>query len=254
MKKVLVIGDSCLDVFEYGKCRRICPEAPVPVLTPISETQNSGMAANVFENLEGLGVKCAILTNKTLPTKRRIIDEASNQMIVRVDSNDSVEPLDWEILNQIYFADYEAIVVSDYDKGFLDREQLRFISHQHNTVFIDTKKNIDDWILDFFCIKINDKESQENWGFLHEHYHGNLIVTLGKEGAILNYREKFPITNEHPVRDLTGAGDTFIAGLVANYIETKDIKEAIKFANICASWAVSQKGIGVVDNQKITLR
>ena len=32
--KILVIGDSCHDVFVYGKCDRICPEAPVPVFTP----------------------------------------------------------------------------------------------------------------------------------------------------------------------------------------------------------------------------
>jgi bifunctional ADP-heptose synthase (sugar kinase/adenylyltransferase) len=32
MKKVLVIGDSCTDVFRYGNCDRLCPEAPVQYL------------------------------------------------------------------------------------------------------------------------------------------------------------------------------------------------------------------------------
>lgn len=29
--KVLVIGDGCLDIFRYGKCERLSPEAPVPI-------------------------------------------------------------------------------------------------------------------------------------------------------------------------------------------------------------------------------
>ena len=34
MKKILVIGESCLDIFQYGDCKRLCPEAPVPVFNP----------------------------------------------------------------------------------------------------------------------------------------------------------------------------------------------------------------------------
>ena len=30
MGKILVIGDSCKDVHIYGKCERMCPDAPVP--------------------------------------------------------------------------------------------------------------------------------------------------------------------------------------------------------------------------------
>ena len=40
MNKVLVIGDSCEDVFIYGDIERICPEAPVPVFTPTHTTKN----------------------------------------------------------------------------------------------------------------------------------------------------------------------------------------------------------------------
>ena len=32
--KVLVIGDGCKDVFQYGKCERLSPEAPVPIVEP----------------------------------------------------------------------------------------------------------------------------------------------------------------------------------------------------------------------------
>jgi sugar/nucleoside kinase (ribokinase family) len=86
-----------------------------------------------------------------------------------------------------------------------------------------------------------------------------VIVTLGDKGARYSHLKKkiteqlFPIEEEHPVRDLTGAGDTFMAGLVAKYLENKDVPEAIKFANKCASWAVTQKGVSVVDLNKIKI-
>ena len=35
---VLVIGDSCIDEFVYGKVDRMSPEAPVPVFQPVKKT------------------------------------------------------------------------------------------------------------------------------------------------------------------------------------------------------------------------
>jgi bifunctional ADP-heptose synthase (sugar kinase/adenylyltransferase) len=39
--KILVIGDSCVDIFRYGKVDRLAPEAPVPVINPEIETITS---------------------------------------------------------------------------------------------------------------------------------------------------------------------------------------------------------------------
>ena len=52
--KILVIGDSCTDIFRYGEVDRIAPEAPIPVLKPLKETSNPGMAGNVVTNLKVL--------------------------------------------------------------------------------------------------------------------------------------------------------------------------------------------------------
>jgi len=51
-KKILIIGDSCKDVFVYCNCKRLCPEAPVPLLDINNSTTNPGMAYNVFKNVE----------------------------------------------------------------------------------------------------------------------------------------------------------------------------------------------------------
>ena len=63
MNKVLVIGDSCTDVFIYGDIERICPEAPVPVFKPTNQTENGGMAKNVVRNLESLGCEVDLISN-----------------------------------------------------------------------------------------------------------------------------------------------------------------------------------------------
>jgi D-beta-D-heptose 7-phosphate kinase/D-beta-D-heptose 1-phosphate adenosyltransferase len=251
--RVLVIGDSCIDIFEYGKCKRISPEAPVPILIPFEEKQNSGMTLNVYANLLALGIDCDVLTNSDKPIKKRYIEENSNHMLLRVDRNDIVKPLDWEYLKYIEWRNYNAIVISDYDKGFLDKEQIRYIGENGSIVFMDSKKQLGEWCDNINFIKVNDKESQENWNYLHDEFPNDVIITLGKQGATLNYTKKFSldIIEEHPVRDLSGAGDTFLAGFVVGYLKNSNIEEAINFANKCAAWVVTQRGVTIIDPTKI---
>ena len=49
------------------------------------------------------------------------------------------------------------------------------------------------------------------------------------------------------VFDLSGAGDTFLAGLVWEYLQSNDIYKSIECANFHASEAVQQKGVAVID-------
>ena len=89
--KVLVIGDSCTDKFVYGVCDRICHEAPVPVFNPTYQKANGGMAKNVFNNLISLAKNWDIdlITNEDEITKTRLVDIKTNQMLLRVDEDDS---------------------------------------------------------------------------------------------------------------------------------------------------------------------
>ena len=48
------------------------------------------------------------------------------------------------------------------------------------------------------------------------------------------------------IKDTSGAGDTFISGLVVKYVETRDISVAIKYANECATAVVQKKGVTIV--------
>ena len=62
--KILVIGDSCKDVFKYGTCDRLCPDAPIPVFIPAHKKENRGMAGNVYQNLLSLKADVKLITNK----------------------------------------------------------------------------------------------------------------------------------------------------------------------------------------------
>lgn len=122
--KVLVIGDSCTDVFVYGYCKRLCPEGPVPIFEPSRTITNMGMSGNVVANLKSLGAeKVELVTNKEQITKTRYVEEKANHMIIRIDSNDKVtNSFD---AKRVPFNDYDAVIVSDYDKGFLTLADLK---------------------------------------------------------------------------------------------------------------------------------
>ena len=226
MSRVLVIGDGCSDIFRYGICERISPEAPVPIFLPTKTIGNGGMAINVYENVKALGVDCDIITNDLRPVKTRYVDEISNQILLRVDEKDTVYPIDLNILHNIDFKKYDAIIISDYNKGYLNEDDIKYIAERHDVVFLDSKKKFGSWVSAINFVKINHKEYVENWTSEFD-FGGDLIVTKGKEGAILNSEQKFLITNEHEVRDLSGAGDTFLAALVVKYLEDKGYSSRI---------------------------
>ena len=68
-----------------------------------------------------------------------------------------------------------------------------------------------------------------------------LIITLSDKGC--KYRDKIFTVPKVQIKDVSGAGDTFISGLVAEYVRTKDIEMSIKFAQECATIVVQKKGV-----------
>tara|TARA_Y100001973_G_scaffold78219_1_gene114771 strand:+ start:1785 stop:2522 length:738 start_codon:yes stop_codon:yes gene_type:complete len=244
--KILVVGDSCTDVFIYGAIERICPEAPVPVINPNRKTENGGMCKNVVANLEALNVQVICVTNENEVIKTRFVDERSNQLVLRVDENDSCDPISVEQLSKIIEVDYDAVIISDYCKGFLNEKAIEFICKNKDNVFIDTKKKLGDWIEDVTFIKINELEHKKNFEFIpnYPELEDRLIITQGSKGCVY-MGEVFPV-DEVPVKDVSGAGDTFISALVVKYLETKDIKEAIVFAQECTTKVVQKFGVATI--------
>ena len=255
--KILIVGDSCIDEFVYGNIFRMSPEAPVPVFQPIKKTSNGGMSKNVYNNLIALGVSSSLITNTEKIVKRRYVDDAHNQMVLRVDTNDECSQIDegirMNICNNHHVGNnFDAIIISDYNKGFLTENDIELLCKSNNSVFVDTKKDLGDWIFEADFIKINDLEHRKNLKFIStnsDKLKDKLIVTRGKRGCEFN--NKIFRTEEVVIRDVSGAGDTFLAALVVEYVRTNDILKAINFAQVCATVAVQKHGVSVVTQEEI---
>ena len=112
--------------------------------------------------------------------------------------------------------------------------------------FLDTKKELGTWCDDVDYIKINSLEHDKNIKQLieHPHLYKKLIITKGKLGC--EYQGRMYSTQEVPVRDVSGAGDTFLAGLVCELVRSYDISKAIDFAQECTRVVVQKKGVATI--------
>lgn len=75
-----------------------------------------------------------------------------------------------------------------------------------------------------------------------------VIVKLGKQGAAYEGKGKLVAFPAIPVEqriDTTGAGDCFVAGFLYGMIQQRDISQAIKIANLTASYSIQKKGAAI---------
>ena len=253
--RVLLIGDSCTDVYVYGDVKRLNPEAPVPILEPKRQDTTRGMAWNVYNNLTAFGLSVFMLTNEEEITKTRYIDEKSNQQILRVDDEPEIEPLPYKapfiddrsayhkLHHKVPPEDwYDIMVISDYDKGYITQDKLfELVDWFEGPIIIDSKKTK---LPDECYIKVNDIEYEK----LHTKSN-HVIITRGGKGT--EYQGKLYPAEKVNVFDVVGAGDTFLAALTYGYLKYKSMEEAIPFANKAAAIAVSHTGTYVLTKEDI---
>ena len=115
-KKILVIGDIMLDIYQYGNCNRISPEAPVPVIDFTKEEKMLGGAGNVLKNLVSFGAKCDLIS---------VIGEDQSGIMVL------------EKLNDLQI-DNKSIIV---DKSRRTTEKCRIVSGGQQLIRIDKEDN-----------------------------------------------------------------------------------------------------------------
>ncbi|MGH9741982.1 MAG: bifunctional heptose 7-phosphate kinase/heptose 1-phosphate adenyltransferase [Candidatus Acidiferrum sp.] len=174
-KRIGVLGDLMLDRYLWGTATRLSPEAAVPVVDFVSQSECLGGAGNVAANLASLGarvemfgaigtdeagratqrcleakdigVEGVVANAKRVTTlKTRII--AKHHHVVRVD-HEKKEPLrpetEKKLLGALFRAmkELDALVLSDYDKGLItDDIADRVLSAAHQLkvpVFVKPK-------------------------------------------------------------------------------------------------------------------
>ena len=244
--KVLVIGETCVDKFIYCEAKRLSPEAPVPVLTPIKTIKNQGMAGNTLANVKALAPEYYTMSlgqNEPI-TKTRYVEEKSNHMFLRVDEGETtITPFKWSMDIDVMIGQSDIVIVSDYNKGFLSNADLKEIGRKSKLSILDSKRRLTNDIVEAFTfIKLNESERLNN----PELQGDNIITTLGKSGA--KYKNViFESPDPQDTIDVSGAGDTFTSAFIVKYFQLQDENTAIKFANRKASEVVSKRGVVVPD-------
>jgi len=235
--KILLIGDNGIDQYEYGNVDRISPEAPVPIINYTHSANKPGMAANVKDNLTNLGCSVDFVHGAKTSTKTRIIDNKSKQHLLRIDQDQISNPVTIDLTT---LQEYNAIVVSDYNKGSVSYETIETIRANYTgPIFVDTKKT-DLKRFEGCFIKINELEYSRVTS-LPEGTPSGLIVTMGNKGV--RYQEHEISTPQVEAFDVCGAGDTFLAALAFNYLVTNSILNAIDFAVKAASITIQHIGV-----------
>ena len=241
-KKIIVIGETCVDKFIYCEVNRLSPEAPVPVLNPIRTVKNDGMAGNTVANVKALLPECSIITFSPIknPIKTRYVEEKTNHMFFRFDEGDNeIEHFEWSENYEYFLKDADLVIVSDYNKGYLSDEDLKLIGSKSEISILDSKRKLTNDITKHFTfVKLNEEESQNN----SDIDKSNVITTLGAAGAMFD-DVIYPSPEPQETIDVSGAGDTFTAAFAVSYLDTKSTTLSILFANDASAKVVSKRGV-----------
>ena len=261
---VLTVGDVMLDQYAFGKVDRISPEAPIPVFSKTSTKSTLGGSGNVSKNIRTLGAKSILLAmigndksgvkleslceeneidfhriiDSKRPTTRKQRFIAKSQQIMRLDEESSDIIDDDILLKSISTFDYlikneklDAIIIQDYNKGFLHPDFIKHIIKTANEngilTVVDPKfKNLDAYH-GCTAIKPNQKEISQainrNVGHEVEDLRTATLelqemikfekayVTLGSHGIYNFQSNTIDQALGIEILDITGAGDSVVA-------------------------------------------
>ncbi|WP_424140559.1 bifunctional D-glycero-beta-D-manno-heptose-7-phosphate kinase/D-glycero-beta-D-manno-heptose 1-phosphate adenylyltransferase HldE [Roseomonas chloroacetimidivorans] len=304
-QRILCLGDVMLDRFYYGRVDRISPEAPVPVVRMTEHRAMLGGAGNVARNIASLGGQAVLLgivgedlagrelsaliegapglidaniRSATRPTicKTRII--ATHQQLVRLDE---------EVTGAISEADVaavcrrlserlpgcQALVISDYAKGLLRAEVVRYaiqVAHRSGIpVFVDPKR--DDFA--FYSgatvltpnlkelaaaarapVETDEQVAAAAQALLTSAQAKAMLVTRSEKGMLLTELDgsvHVVPTHAKEVFDVSGAGDTVIAVAALSVAAGHPLPRAMRIANAAAGVVVGKLGTATLDIEEL---
>ena len=203
---------------------------------------------------------------RSTSNKTRVV--AARQQVVRVDV-ESRDPISGEQEARLLgwlrgeVERCEAIILSDYGKGVITESLSRAaidLAREHSIPVLCDPKGIDyskyarativtpnrKEASEASGITITDRETLDQAGskLLADHRFCYLLVTLSEEGMALFSEQGLQVfpTKAREVFDVSGAGDTVVAGLALALAQGKSIEQACHFANIAAGIVVGKIG------------
>ncbi|MEA2719466.1 MAG: D-glycero-beta-D-manno-heptose-7-phosphate kinase [Candidatus Eremiobacteraeota bacterium] len=299
-RRVVVIGDVMIDEWIWGDVTRISPEAPVPVVAVRDHSFTLGGAGNVANNLRALGARVAfvggigndpegarlramfddlgvdargLLTLGDRPTTRKTRVVAHSQQVVRADWESTAPLRDDDrrrIVEQVRTSvrDADAVVLSDYAKGFLHRDIVE-AALAAPVVVADPKPANVALFSGVTCIApnvgeasrasgipITDDDSLERAGraLLRTLGCRYVLITQGEHGMSLfgAQGERFDVPAvARTVFDVSGAGDTVVAVLTLALAAKIPAETATQLANFAAGAVVEKLGTATAAPREI---
>ena len=294
--KILAIGDLMLDRYIYGTVTQISPDAPVPVVRIDKEVSELGGAANVINNLNSLGgtveavgiageddagrTLLNLLKEKNVNTdgiilsgdrptavKTRVIGNGSH--IVRLEK-ETRKKISAETSEQIFgfvrnrIAKYNAILISDYDKGmitpYLSKKLIQLANSNEIPVIVNSKtenliqyKKVSVIISDFHKVSnvvgikpINETSIRNigQWMLTRLDCKG-ILMMRGKKGMSVFSKDgtvKHLQTVTKDVADITGVEDTIIGVMTLAVANGANMIDAAMIANAAAAIVLGKTG------------
>jgi D-beta-D-heptose 7-phosphate kinase/D-beta-D-heptose 1-phosphate adenosyltransferase len=215
-------------------------------------------------------------SKKVTPQKIRIVSD--RQQVARYDIEDDKSFATSDLIehfdrNTDYIENCSAIVISDYNKGFLTDEFIEYIiaygRKNEIPVLVDTKRYGYSCFKGATTLTPNKDELYRmvnySGGSVHEALKAMkdiydldfATVTLSEEGIMvwdgneIYYHKSDPIE----VYDVTGAGDSSLAALAVGIANNMSYQDAIHLANMAGTVAVQHLGtyyVGIEDLQNET--
>lgn len=317
--KIFIVGDLILDTYIEGKVVRISPEAPVPVVLETNRRAVPGGAGNVAANVASMGAiaylcgrvgndleasvlrevleKYSILTNslivsQTIPTttKMRVISgnlsSSGAQQIVRIDKEITADITPDEerrvielFENFIAIGGNQALVLSDYGKGFLTKDLIQSLikmaKKNHIPIVTDPKSldisryknatvikpNLNEGRSVLRVLKpgisysnFNEELSSISECYLKESGCDNLVMSLSEHGVMAKGKD-IPNKNHSlhfetralQVADVSGAGDTLVSFLAMGLASKLSLAQSTELGNIAAGIVCGKQGTATID-------
>ncbi len=288
-KRIGVLGDLMLDRYLWGTASRLSPEAAVPVVDFVEQSECLGGAGNVAANIATLGGRVGAfgVTGNDEPGRAVRVDRERREPL-RAETQEKLLRLIFTALKKM-----DALVLSDYDKGLITddfADRVLSAAHQlHVPVFVKPKTSrlyayrgaraivCNAKEAGFYVTRsLTDEKSIEEAGrALLAHFGcGAVVITRGEKGMSVAEESspqhvQIPATSfevtyarvgqagvergatGRQVFDVTGAGDTVLSVLALAVAAGASITDAAMLANIAAGVVVGKLGTASVGPEEL---
>jgi D-beta-D-heptose 7-phosphate kinase/D-beta-D-heptose 1-phosphate adenosyltransferase len=299
-KNIIIFGDIMMDVNIHGKINRMANESPIPILVQENLRNILGGCGNVLMNLQSLGceklfifsrvgndsygkeithtlsqyneIEQHIYKDDSYTTVTNIRGFSQKKLMFRYDIENSVELLEGHIhhINHAIEAiirnnKIDAIIFSDYNRGFLVEKNTQHIIQLANiynvSTFVDTKSDYKKYI-GCTMIKPNMKELLDVFGLRFsfsnlDNIHRSIkesvqcketLITLSEHGMTYSTENNHIINekaNKSDVIDVTGAGDVVLS-IISYCYNSISKEEILKLATHMGTLSVQHAGVYVM--------